>query len=174
MTKSKLARILLWSLLPAFLLAGFITAELAAPPGSTNSWDSVLAIFIIYMLCALPIGIYLYLKGKKEDSTDAAQQYAERHGWHPITHHSWRNRKREGAALAVNRAHKGSTYILSIEYQGETTTVEEFEQALWALQFGDWLWVELRESAQDVSAEVLHGKREEWEDTQALAVRRNN
>ena len=125
MSKSKIARILLWSLIPAFLLAGIVASQLATPPGSDESdgWDTVFGLLTAYMVGALPVGLYLRWKGRKEDAIDDAQRYAERNGCHPISEFVWRSRKREGAALAVSRVHKGSTYILTIEYQGETTTV---------------------------------------------------
>ena len=167
MSKSKIARVLLWSLIPAFALV--LLMALFTPSDNENV-GLIGGLTVMYMMVALPLGLYLRWKGRKEDAVDDAQRYAERNGWHPISEFAWRSRKREGAALAVSRVHKGSTYIFTIEYQGETTTVDEFSRADWALQFGDWLWTELRESAQDVDMELIQEKRQEWEETRAMAV----
>ena len=97
------------------------------------------------------------------------RQYAEMHGWHPISKTAWRNRKRGGVDLAVNKMFKKPTYILNIVVDGETTTVDEFEQAHWALQFGDWLWEELLQSDAKPGLAVVSEKRAEWEKTRAMA-----
>ena len=91
------------------------------------------------------------------------------HGWHPISKTAWRNRKRGGVDLAVNKMFKKPTYILNIVVDGETTTVDEFEQAHWALQFGDWLWEELLQSDAKPGLAVVSEKRAEWEKTRAMA-----
>ncbi len=90
-------------------------------------------------------------------------QYAERNGWRPISRTAWRNRKRDNAALSVKQAYKKQTYLLQIEAQGDTITVEEFESSLWALQFGDWLWRELLQVNLNPDREDIEEKRAEWE-----------
>ena len=72
--------------------------------------------------------------------------------------------------MAVNKAFKKTTYILNSVVDGETTTVDEFEQAYWALQFGDWLWEELLQSDAKPGLAVVSEKRAEWEQTRAMAL----
>ena len=175
MSKSRISFWLLVSLIPAF---GLCSAGIAFSPsveegleGATNAWSTIGGLSVIYFFGALILGCVFYWWGRRDEAFDSAQMYAERNGWHPISKYVWRNRKREGAALSVNRAYKQKTYLLTIDYQGETTTVEEFERADWAMQFGDWLWEELREAGQSPDVQVLHEKRDEWEQTHALARR---
>ena len=167
-TKSKVSMILFLSMLPAF---GACTVAVVMSPGDgvESNWNTLGAFSTIYFVFALVVGVILYWWGKRDDTYVEAHQYAERHGWHPISKYMWRSRKREGAALSVNRAYKKSTYILTIEHQGETTTVDEFDRADWAMQFGDWLWEELRVAGQTLDVQLLREKRDEWEQSQALA-----
>ncbi len=171
MSKSRVSFWLLMSLIPAF---GTCSAALAlsSPIGEpSNSWDIIGGLSVVYFGIALIAGCILYWLGRKDEAFDDAQRYAERNGWHPISKYVWRSRKREGAALSVNRAYKQKTYLLTIEHQAETTTVEEFERADWAMQFGDWLWEELRAAGHQIDVGVLQEKRGEWEQTRALARR---
>ena len=169
-TKSKVSLVLLISLMPAF---GVCTVAVVMSPGDgvDSNWNVVGALSVLYFVLALIVGVILYWWGKRDDTHVEAHQYAERHGWHPISKYMWRSRKREGAALSVNRAYKQKTYLLTIEHQAETTTVEEFDRADWAMEFGDWLWEELRAAGHQIDVGVLQEKRGEWEQTHALARR---
>ena len=168
--KSRISFWLLISLIPAFGACS-VALAFSAPIGETNNWDTLLGFSLIYFMVASVVGIVFFWLGKRDRAFDDAHRYAERNGWHPISKFVWRSRKREGAALSVNRAYKKSTYILTIEHQGETTTVDEFDRADWAMQFGDWLWEELREAGQAPDVQVLREKRDEWEESRALAIR---
>ena len=118
---------------------------------------------MLYGIFAVPAGIALTVWGSIETRQrfGESQRYAELHGWHPITSTSWRTMKRGGHALSVSKAYKKSTYILSITLEGEETTVVEFERALWALQFGDWLWEQLA-GATTITPTVVYQKQREW------------
>ena len=83
----------------------------------------------------------------------------------------WRNRKRNGVQLSVDKTVGKPTYLLTIEIEGETTTVDEFATPLWALEFGDWLWQELLHAKETPSVEFVAQKRQEWERTMAPALR---
>ena len=175
MSKSRISFWLLISLMPAF---GLCSAAMAFSPsveesleGASNTWSTVGGLSALYFVAALILGCVFYWWGRRDEAFDSAQRYAERNGWHPISKYVWRSRKREGAALSVNRAHKQKTYLLTIEHQAETTTVEEFERADWAMQFGDWLWEELRAAGHQIDVGVLQEKRGEWEQTHTLARR---
>ena len=103
------------------------------------------------------------------------QRYAELHGWLPISRTQWRNRKRNQIQLAVNKAAQRNTFILTIEAEGETFTIEEFESSVWALQFGDWIWQELLTNDDaKVDVEVISEKRTEWIESNALAIRQSS
>ena len=170
MSKSRISFWLLISLIPAFGLCS--VAVVASPGGDVESnWNTLGGFSVVYFGIALIAGCILYWLGRKDEAFDDAQRYAERNGWHPISKYVWRCRKREGAALSVNRAYKQKTYLLTIEHQAETTTVEEFDRADWAMEFGDWLWEELRAAGHQIDVGVLQEKRGEWEQTHALARR---
>ena len=77
--------------------------------------------------------------------------------------------KQGGDSLSVAQAFEKSTYILTLKVSGETYTIDNFEFSLWALQFGDWIWSELVK--QPMTPDVVEAKRQEWTQTQALALR---
>ena len=170
-TRSKVGIWLLISLLPSVVLAIVLTGVFPDPEGFWNNIGGPLLGF--YMTCALIAGGILTVLGRFDRSRAyrEAQQYAEMHGWLPITKTSWRNRKRDNVQLAVDQAFKKSTYILKIDHGGETTVIDEFETAHWALQFGDWLWEQVLDAGTTkVDAEMVSEKRAEWEGTRAMAV----
>ena len=95
-------------------------------------------LFLLYWWGALISGIVLKILGKRQSGQTFrnAQRYAEINGWHPISQTAWRSMKANGASLAINQAFEKSTYILTIEASAGTTTVPDFANPLWALQFG--------------------------------------
>lgn len=88
-------------------------------------------------------------------------------GWLPISSTHWRNRKRNQIQLAVAKSLTDETFILTIEVEGERVIVDQFENSLWALQFGDWVWEQLP-LAERINPEVVIEKKAEWEQSQAL------
>ena len=174
-TKSRSGAWLLISLIPTTIVFFFAAAQ--TPDELFEGeffWSFVAIILFLYWPCALVAGIVLTVWGRVQESRNyrETRQYGELHGWHPIAKTAWRNRKRGGVELAVNRAYKKPTYILTIVVEGETTTVDEFETALWALQFGDWLWEDLLHTNAKPDVAVVSEKRAEWEQTRAIAVYR--
>ena len=47
--------------------------------------------------------------------------------------------------------------------------MDESATRIWALEFGDWLWEELLSARASTNAEVLAEKRDEWEQSRAMA-----
>ena len=177
MTKAKLGTWLLLSLIPAMVL--FVLSGALSPDTLFEGeffWSFVNVIVGLYWLCALPAGIVASVWGRLEErhAYRETERYAELHGWLPISRTSWRNRKRRDVQLAVNRSAQKPTYILTIIADGETTVIDEFERAVWALGFGDWLWEFLVESNTKVDVDVVAEKRAEWEQTNAMAVYRGS
>lgn len=171
-TRSKVGIWLLISLLPSFVLGVVLASVFPDPEGFWN--NTVGPLLGLYVICALIAGVILTVLGRIDGSRAyrEAQQYAEMHGWFPITKTSWRNRKRDNVQLAVDQSFKKSRYILKIDH-GEATVIDEFETAYWALQFGDWLWEQLLGAGTTkVDAETVSEKRAEWEGTRAMAVYR--
>ena len=170
-TKSTAGKLLLFSLFPA-AIGFFIAVSLSSTPLFAGEffWSFTALFIFLYWPIALVLGAVLSVSAVVERNRRyrEAQQYAELHGWHPITRTSWRNRKRTGVQLAVNKAFEKPTYILTIEIGGETTTVDEFETAVWALQFGDWLWEWLLETGGELDVSVVAEKRAEWEQGRAM------
>ena len=175
MTKSKVGFWLLLSVVAAFVGSCAVIVVDYVPDDDWTAGGALLVgmVLFLYFPIALFTGIVLSIWGRIEKgrAVTRAHQYAELNGWHPISETMWRSRKREGAALSVAKAYQKTTYILTIEYQEETTTVDEFANALWALQFGDWLWEELKSLGQPIDAVGIEQKRTEWEKTLALAIR---
>ena len=174
-TKSQRGAWLLVSLVPV-TFAFFVVLMIGDPfEGAIGSALALFALMLfLYWLCALVAGLALTIWGSVERSREykEASQYAQRHGWHPISRDMWRNRKRNGVQLAVNKAIGKTTYILTIEIEGETTMVDEFATPVWALDFGDWLWQELANARASTDVEVVAEKRAEWEQSKGLAVYR--
>ena len=127
---------------------------------------------MLYIPVALVVGPILFLWGNTEfkRAYQAAQRYAELNGWFPITRTQWRSRKRNNIALSVSQAFEKRTYILTIDVDGETTIIDEFETPLWSLQFGDWLWEHLLQRNASPDIEEVAEQRAQWETT-ALAIR---
>ena len=171
--KHKIGFWLLISLIPAtilFLIGAAASMASEAEDGGTGT--AISALCFVYAFPAGIAGLILPIWGNIKFSRDykAARRYAERHGWHTISRTSWRNRKRNNIALSVAQAFKKQTYILNIDMDGETVSVDEFETATWALEFADWLWEELLHANVTPNKAVVEEKRAEWETT-ALAVR---
>ena len=167
--KHKIGFWLLISLIPAFII--FIIAVGASETPPTALWMVLGLTMLLYLPVALVVSLILFILGNKESkrTNQAAQQYAELNGWHPISRTTWRNRKRNQTALYVHQAFNKQTFILTIETNGETTSIDEFETPVWALQFGDWLWEQLLEANTTPDKVEVAEKRAEWETT-ALAV----
>ena len=170
-------RIGFWTLIslvpavPIFLISFSIVAATGADGGGAVA---VAALTMLYIPLALVVGLGLMLWGNIEFNRAyrAAQRYAELHGWHPISRTAWRNRKRNNVALSVAQSFQRRTFILTIEVEGETVTIDEFETSLWALEFGDWIWEELLQSDVAVDKITIEEKRSEWEQSRAMAIYR--
>ncbi len=173
MSKSKVGFWLLISLIPAvFIEIVSLPIAIFIEGSNLGGWTVLFFMTFLYILLGLPAGIVLKIWGSVETKNRFrnAQRYAELHGWHPISKTAWRNMKQGGANLSVQQAFEKQTSILTLTMGGETYTVDEFESSLWALEFGDWLWSELADLA--VTATVVQEKRQEWDQTRALALRR--
>ncbi len=176
MSKATLAKWLLLSLIPVgisvLILILLITATNGAEP--SGSWAGLFVLLTLYFPIALVSGLVLHFWTHFQANRmfHASQRYAELHGWLPISHTQWRNRKRNTILLSVTKALTKNTYILTIEIEGESIVVDEFETSTWALQFGDWLWEQLLTDTPQITREVVVEKRAEWEQTTALALRR--
>ncbi len=162
MDKSRVGFWLLISLIPAIavLFLSFVTYSL----GSEDLSGILAGLAIFYGFPAAIVGAVLKVWGGVETRLRFrdSQRYAELHGWHPITSTSWRTMKQGGATLSVSKGYAKSSYIMSITSpSGGDTTVAEFERALWALQFGDWLWEELA-GRTDITPTLVYQKRSEW------------
>ena len=173
--KSTVGKLLLISLFPT--ATGLFIAGSQSPPVFFRGeffWSFWHVTLGFYWPVALVLGAVFTISAALERKRQyrEAQQYAELHGWHPITRTSWQNRKRDGVQLAVNRAFEKPTFILNIEIRGETTTVDEFETAAWALQFGDWLWEWLLETGRELDVSVVAEKRAEWEQSRSITLYR--
>lgn len=179
LSKSRSGAFLLLSLIPSGLL--FLVAAVFLPGADTPVagaadvfWVLMIAGNSVYWPSALVAGVVLLILGSREKSREYsdALAYAQRHGWHPITREMWRNRKRNGAQFAVNKAVGKASYILMIEFDDETTMVDEFSSRLWALEFGDWLGEELVDARASTDATVVAEKRTEWEQSRGMVVYR--
>ena len=177
-TKVKVGFRLFLSLIPAFIISVVsLIGGVASEQGNNEApvaWSVIFVLALMYIAFALPIGTFLVLWGNREfkQAFRTAQRYAEQHGWHTISRTAWRNRKRNSIALAVNQAFEKSAYILTIQFDGETVTVDEFETSIWALQFGDWLWEELVNANTPPTAQGVEERRAEWQEGKALVLYR--
>ena len=170
--KHRVGVYLLFSVIPAlivFLVTSALYSE-GIPPAPL--WYIPGGLSMIYLPVGLTVGIVLFLWGNTEFKRvhQAAQRYAELNGWHPVSRTSWRNRKRHNVALSVSQAFAKQTYILTVDVDGETTNIDEFETPLWSLQFGDWLWEHLLRDNTSPDIEEVAEQRAQWETT-ALAIR---
>ena len=179
LSKLKIGISLLLGLIPAIVLGILSTTILGSEApwsgGSANIfWSLVGSFTAFYFICAIIPGIVLTVLGLRERTQGfkEAQAYAQMHGWHPITKHIWRSRKRRDIQLGVDRATVGSGYILSIEVNGEVTVIDLFSRLVWALEFGEWLWQELDDSRTTTSGDVeaVAQRRGEWEQSRAITL----
>ena len=169
--KHKVGIWLLVSLIPALIIL-VVAVELSDDSGNTPFAIAAVGVLsFLYFIAALVVGPALIFWGivQAKRTYKDAQRYAELNGWHPISRTSWRNRKPNQAALSVVQANDKSTYIVTVDANGETTTIDEFETPIWALQFGDWIWEQLLEDNTSPDQVQIAEKRAEWETT-ALAI----
>ena len=164
MTKPLKYRIGVWLFFSVVAAAFLILIDMAIIINNGDGSLTYGGVAMLYFIFAFPVGVVLLIWGNIEFSRayKAARQYAERHGWRPISRTSWRNRKANNVSLAVDQAFKKQTYLLKIEGDSETITIDEFESSLWALQFGDWLWSELLITSANPTTEDIEEKRAEW------------
>ena len=101
-----------------------------------------------------------------------SRRYAELHGWQTISDAAWKSFKRRGITLSVSQAFQQPTFILSIDLDGEIIATDGFSKSLYALIFGDYLWDNIFSTTSKVSVAELTQQCQQWEQTQALAVRR--
>ena len=176
LSKSRAGFWLLISLLPSGLatfimfIIYLVSFETTAD-GLSASSSVIFMLFLLFLLYwwgALISGIVLKILGKRQSGQTFrnAQRYAEMNGWHPISQTAWRSMKANGASLAVNQAFEKSTYILTIEASAGTTTVPDFANPLWALQFGDWLWE--KTGGDNITPATASAQRQAW--SQSLTV----
>ena len=178
MTKQRLGKYLLLSLIPLIpicFIVSLVTGLNIQQGGEPNVPALVLIMLItLYIPTALVTGLILSLWGNiaTKRMFTATQRYAELHGWHPISQFQWRSRKRNQIQLNVIKSTSKNTFILTIEAEGETFTVEEFSSSTWALQFGDWIWEQLlTDDKVKVDVGVISEKKAEWVQVNALALR---
>ena len=124
--KHKIGFWLLISLIPAFIIFIFTIALGASETSPTALWMVLGIPMMLYLPVALVVGLILFILGNKESkrTNQAAQQYAELNGWHPISRTTWRNRKRNQTALSVHQAFNKQTFILTIETNGGDLMVQ--------------------------------------------------
>ena len=154
-TKANVGKWLLFSSLIALIILVF--AFMLSVAGMPNASGTLGAISLLWIIIALPTGAGLAIWSSvvtKRQFTQA-QGYAELNGWMPISRTHWRARKRDATSLSVAKSAISNNYLLTIEHDGETITVDQFETPLWALQFGDWLWQELQDVGVITTDEVL-------------------
>ena len=101
-----------------------------------------------------------------------SRRYADLHGWQPISDTAWKSFKRRGVTLSVSPTYQQPTFILSIDLDGDTLATDGFSKSLYALHFGDHLWEHVLTDSKQLNVDVLNAERGQWEQTQALAVRR--
>ena len=182
--KAKVSKWLLISLLPVGLLVVvcFLVLMLAPTDPATETWSggwSVLA-GLMFLLAALwcvmlVAGVVTRLLHINEVNRRyrEAQRYAELNDWYAISKTMWRTYRGDDILLSVNGTHDANTYVLTITADADSVSNGGFETALFALQFGDWLWRRLERTNSRVNSQVVQEQRQEWEHERALAVRSN-
>ena len=174
-TKARVSFWLLISLIPTglagFLLFmfGFIVSIFFVPAGGVM-W--LIAFFLIaYWWVALIVGLVLRFTAKKEARRifGEAQAYAEMNSWLPVSRTAWRAMRANNVSLAVNQPFDKSTYTLAISSDAGATTIPEFANPLWALQFGDWLWE--KTGGHNLTPTEVQRHQQEW--SRSLVIRPN-
>ena len=169
MSQRQLAKYLLLSLIPTGIYVIIATMVIGLTGSIPMPLNLLWFLLIFYWPIALIVGLILHYLVKWRDRKlfRATQEYAQMHGWLPVSSTHWRNSKRNQIQLSVAKSLTDETFILTVEIEGERVTVDQFENSLWALQFGDWLWEQLP-LADQIDPEVVVEKRAEWEQSQAL------
>lgn len=180
-TKSRIATWLLFSLIPTGLL-GFIsfaafaisTSSTPEPEPFSDTWPTIWALGVLflwpYWWIALVAGVILKIWAGKETRRlyREGRQYAELHGWQQISDTAWKSFKRGNVVLSVSQAYGKTTYILSVDSDGDTVATDGFSRSLYALQFGDFLWDNVLSGKSQVDVTVVQQTRDEWERWRAL------
>ena len=157
-TKARVGKWLLYSCPVAFVIViiTFIIDEYLV--GIHQAISALIVIFTVPLIVfGLPTGIILtiWTSIATKRQFKEAQAYGELNGWLPISRTQWRARKRDATSLIVTKSVVSTNYILTLEHDGEVVTIDQFETLLWGMQFGDWLWNELRDVGAITTDEVL-------------------
>ena len=175
MTKGKLGTWLLWSLIPNGLV-GFISFLIGFSSESTE--PSIWGVLVIiswptwWLSLILGLALKFWAGLDTRRSYRDSRRYADLHGWQPISDTAWKSFKRRGVTLSVSPTYQQPTFILSIDLDGETLATDGFSKSLYALHFGDHLWEHVLTDSKQLNVDVLNAERGQWEQTQAIAVRR--
>ena len=174
MTKGKLGTWLLWSLIPNGIL-GFIAFIILV----VSDGEAIIGSFLVITSwptwwLALVLGLILKFWAGMDTRRNyrESRRYADLHGWQPISDTAWKSFKRRGVTLSVSPTYQQPTFILSIDLDGETLATDGFSKSLYALHFGDHLWEHVLTDSKQLNVDVLNAERGQWEQTQAIAVRR--
>ena len=182
-TKGKLGTWLLWSLIPNGIL-GILSFAIFLISSTSSSSEEVEGAALLFAFItftswltwwlSLLLGLTLKFWAGLDTRRDyrESRRYADLHGWQPISDISWKSFKRRSVTLSVSPTYQQPTFFLSINLDGETLTTSGFSKSLYALRFGDHLWEQVIADSKQLNVEVLNVERGQWEQTQALAVRR--
>lgn len=186
-TKRRIGNYLLLSLIPMgpigfflFIFFGISVFNEGVEDVIDSPWEALWALLFMgswaYWWLALVLGIVLRIWGGVEENGawKRAQGYAEMHGWQPISKTAWRTYKRAGVSLSVGQSAQSRKFLLNVDIEGEVVGTEGFDNAYFALNFGDYLWGFLsprqQVTAQD-AAVVVQQQRAQWEVTNLPALR---
>ena len=177
--KGKFSTWLLWSLIPNGIV-GFFTFILSINyVGGEDSvlWTITTTLMVLSWISwwlSLLVGIILKLLAGMDTrrSYKESRQYADLHGWQPLSDVAWKNFKRRGVTFSVQPAFEQPTFLLLIDLDGEVISTEGFSKSLYALRFADHLWDHILEDSQTITKAAVVQERQQWEQTQALAIRR--
>ena len=177
-TKGKLGTWLLWSLIPngilGFLIFAIYLISDPEPEGASLLFGFIMVTSWLTWWLSLLLGLTLKFWAGLDTRRNyrESRRYADLHGWQPISDIAWKSFKRRSVTISVSPTYQQPTFFLSIDLDGETLTTGGFSKSLYALRFGDHLWEQVLADSKYLNVEVLNVERGQWEQTQALAVRR--
>ena len=166
-TKGKLGTWLLWSLIPNGILGFLSFAIYSLFYTSLFSFIFVTSWLTWWLSLLLGLTLKFWAGLDTRRNYRESRRYADLHGWQPISDFAWKSFKRRSVTLSVSPTYQQPTFFLSIDLDGETLITGGFSKSLYALRFGDHLWEQVL-----ADSKYLNVERGQWEQTQALAVRR--
>ena len=182
MTRHQRANRFLWASVGFFIAGVFSVAGFAFTFDNGDPYDDALPViaqlffwgtllFNPAWIGAVAVGVGLKIRASiiEQRIIQAGQRYAQLHNWQPISSTTWKNYRRANVVMTVDKMYGQDAYMLLIDQAGEYVSTDGFENSVFALQFGDFLWDNVLSTRERMVVSEVQQVHREWVGQLALA-----